>query len=66
MSDRPGGIGNVGPPLPVRPVDRSSRDRPSGGRKKKPTLPSRKDGPDSDRADEYPGDDKGGTIDEYV
>jgi len=64
MSDRFTGIGSVRPSYPVKPVEPSGRDRPSGDRQKKPA-----DKPeDSGEADE--GNDsqrpKQGTIDEYI
>lgn len=65
MNDRFRGIDRIGPSYPVKPVDPSAKDRPSGERQRKPEKrPPTKDGQDeNDRPPEKP---RRGTIDEYI
>ncbi len=65
MSDRFSGIGNIPPAYPIKPVEPSGKDRPSGERKRKP--PKRQEIPAEDNGkNEKPRDDSTHQIDEYI
>ena len=66
MSDRFSGIGNNIPPAyPIKPVEPSGKDRPSGERKRKP--PKRQETPaDESGTNEQPKGESTHKIDEYI
>ncbi len=74
MADRFSGIGNIPPAYPVKPVEPSGKDRPSGERKRKPPQ-RRKPSPDEDDSsdntydksrDRTSGESTTRKIDEYI
>ena len=65
MSDRFSGIGNIPPAYPIKPVEPSGKDRPSGERKRKP--PKRQEKPSDDSSsNEKPQGESTHKIDEYI
>lgn len=69
MSDRFSGIGNIPPAYPIKPVEPSGKDRPSGERKRKP--PKRQEKPSDESSNDSSSNEKpqGETthkIDEYI
>ena len=65
MTDRFTGIGNVRPTYPIKPVEPSGKDRPSGERRKKPPKPAAESDSGNDEA-QSPVVKKKGSIDEYI
>lgn len=65
MADRFSGIGTIRPTYPVKPVEPSGKDRPSGERKKKPPAPAGT-GEDDDKTREDRSKPRKGQIDEYI
>ena len=64
MSDKFTGIGNIRPTYPIKPVEPSGKDRPSGERRRKrPERPPEQEGNDDEAT--VPARKKG-TIDEYI
>lgn len=65
MADRFTGIDNVRPTYPIKPVEPSGKDRPSGERRKKPSKPAAEPDTSDDEA-QAPVVRKKGSIDEYI
>lgn len=66
MADRFSGIGNIRPAYPVKPVEPSGKDRPSGERKRKPGQPRKKPAEETGNNEPSGNDSTTHQIDEYI
>ena len=66
MADRFSGIGNIPPPYPIKPVEPTGKDRPSGERKRKPPQRRKPPDDDSETTDQKQDESTTRKIDEYI
>ncbi len=66
MSDRFSGIGNIPPAYPIKPVEPSGKDRPSGERKRKPPKRQEEKPTNDKSSNDKPQGDSNHKIDEYI